>query len=145
MLEHPLMYHEPESEPVNPGRGQPRPWTTLVKGFQSAAPIDLRGIILGIFQRIFTMFFSGAPGGGAGGIMGGLRGRNGALVNDERSRAAKIQEFHRNLTSEIQGVIRARNSGQLNHYLQVKGYTTISPSTESFRLPNKTLNFDHYG
>jgi hypothetical protein len=132
------MYHEPESEPISPQGGVARPWITWVKGMQSAAPLDFRSIIMGIFQRVFSMFFSGV-GGGAGGSQGGLlSGLGGRQMTDRR---ARIQEFRKTLASEISGALQARNTGQLNHYLQERGLTTSpSSSTRSGEQESRPLH-----
>jgi hypothetical protein len=131
MAGNPRLYQEPESEPITPQGGVARPWITWVKGLQQSAPLDLRSIIVGIFQRVFSMFFNGAgpgiPGGGIGGLFtGGLRvATSRPPLNDPNRRQDRVKEFRKVLASELHAAIQARNTGQLNHYLKERGFIVV--------------------
>lgn len=102
----PRTYREPEAMPVNPKGGVARPWVNWVRGMQAAAPFDVRGLIMDLFQRVFTMIFAG-PAAAAGAAGGSLYGR---LNSDRRFRSQKMSEFKRTLALQLKDLRSRYNS-----------------------------------
>lgn len=103
----PRTYREPDAVPVDARGGVARPWINWVRGMQSAAPFDVRGLIMDLFQRVFTMIFAGAAAAGAsggGGVGGGGLGTGslfGRMNSDPRFRAAKMTQFRKTLANQL--------------------------------------------
>lgn len=95
----PKFYKEPEAEPISPQGGVARPWITWVRGLQQTAPIDMRSIIMTIFQRLFQTFFSGIAAGGLG-----------RFTEDSRLRSQRITEFRKALRGELKKALSSATS-----------------------------------